>query len=822
MKIAAAPLLAGTELQEQINLETTSVQSGVVRYRRLAREAVKRGRGAQLKPVERLMVAWLPRLAAEITKLRRVFLSGKSTRGVVYWGPLIVAIPAEQMALIALDALLGMALKADKLKYTSTCSAIGAAVMAEANLAYLKREMRKDAEHLDRKDARRAQVQLDNLLDRTDAAKQINRTARKKGALANDTLVHRAALGDRLVHLIAREVALLPHEEGEKSPDEILAFKIEVESNGRHKQRTIRLREKTLRIIEEGHSARQRLRPVYLPMVVPPYRRDKSVPGGYITIHTPFVTKSTPEQQAAYKDADLSFEYEALTALGSTAHRINTPVAEVVKRLAVEGGGLLEIPPAHDELKPPRPAEADTDKAVARKWKREAFEWHVQRVANRAARENFAQLGVVAELFKDREAFYYPHNNDFRGRTYPIPQHLNPQGTDLCRGMLTFSRSVEPDPFWIQVHVANCAGYDKVSFADRAAWAQDWAADHSVARWIGTTAGILDHIDEWGDETQIDSPWQFLAGLIAMHDDEWAARLPVQLDGSCNGLQHYAMMTRDEELAAIVNLTPGDKPAGIYGIVAARTVEILRGETNPYAAILAPLVDKDIVKQPTMTTVYGVTFAGAREQVRGVLEKKGVAGEHLFPMAQYLTGIVLRAIEGLCGRAAPAMAWLRDCAAEFARLGLPYRLTTPTGLPMLQSYRKWGVKQLRVMDGTMKIVLHDNPCPVATGRQKRGAAPNTVHGIDQAHMKRVAVGAWSRGIDSKFVHDGFCAHSGNIGLGGFKALVHAQFVDLHRTDWLRAFYDEWRTIYPEARISEPPPRGTFDIEGVINAVYAFH
>jgi len=86
----------------------------------------------------------------------------------------------------------------------------------------------------------------------------------------------------------------------------------------------------------------------------------------------------------------------------------------------------------------------------------------------------------------------------------------------------------------------------------------------------------------------------------------------------------------------------------------------------------------------------------------------------------------------------------------------------------------------------------------------------------------VAVGAWNRDIDSKFVHDGFCAHSGNIGLGGFKALVHAQFVDLHRTDWLRAFYDEWRTIYPEARISEPPPRGTFDIEGVINAVYAFH
>lgn len=827
IKVASAPLLAGTDIQEQIDLESTSVQSGVVRYRRLAAEAVRRGRAAQLKPVERLVIAWLPHLSTEIKKLQRMYRAGKMSRGIVYWGPLMVSVPADQIALIALDKVLGICLSHDgqngPLKYTTVATSIGAAVVAQANLQHTKRQMAKAAKTLPRRDARRARAMLDNILDRTDAVEELNRTTRKSGALPVDTVVNRASLGDRVLHLIAREVALLPHEEGETSPDEILAFRVEViASRSNRKLRVISLREKALRIIEEGHAARQRLRPVYLPMVVPPYRRDKSVPGGYITIRTPFVTKSTPEQQEAYKAADLSFEYEALTALGATPHTLMTPVVDVVHRLSEEGGGLLGIPPAADELKPVRPGSADSDPEDDRRWRRLAAEWHSQRIANRAARENFAQLTLVTDLFKKHAAFYYPHNNDFRGRVYPIPQHLQPQGPDLCRGMLTFANPVEPDPKWLAVHAANCAGFDKEGFDGRAAWARDWVADHSVARWIGSTAGILDHIDEWGDEDTIDSPWQFLAALVAMHDEQWGARLPVQLDGSCNGLQHYAALTRDQDLAAKVNLVPADKPAGIYAMVAERTIEILRGEANPFAPVLIGLVDKAVVKQPMMTTVYGVTFAGARDQIRERLAEKGVPAEHLFDMAHYLTGIVLRAIEGLCGRASEAMTWLRECATEFAKKGHAYRVTTPTGLPLVQPYRQWAVKDLKVMDGTVTITVKDVECPVAKGEQVRGAAPNTIHGIDQAHMKRVAVTAVARGMDCSFVHDGFRSQSGNIERRGFKPLVHEQFVDLHRTDWLTEFHDEWVRIFPGAKIPPMPARGRFDIEDVIDAAYAFH
>lgn len=838
-------ILAGTDLQEQIDLETLAVQNGVARYNKIKRDAVKRGRGAQLKPVERMMVAWIPHLTEEIRKLKRQFLAGENAVGIAHWGPIIALADPQQAAFIALDRALGLCLSHEQergecVAYTTVATSIGAAIMAQINLTNTAKAMRKAAKDLRdelaakdlsdeerkaeasrlRRDAKRVLAQLDNIMDRSDASRQINRHARRTAPLAQDNMLGRASLGARVLSLITREVALFPREDDAQTADDILAFKVGVVWEGKKQRRVIRLRDKALAFIDDGHAIRQRLRPTYLPMVVPPYRRDRSVPGGYITLHTPFVTKSTPEQQAAYKTADLTHEYDALTAIGATPFCLLSPLLDVTRVLRDQGGGVLGVPPYHDGHRPERPAEADTDPEIEKAWNREAGQWYDQRILNRAAREDFGQAMVVADLFEHRKAFYFPHQNDFRGRVYPIPQHLNSHGMDLYRALLTFSRTVEPDMRWVAIHTANCAGFDKVGFDDRAAWARDWVADHSVARWIGKTSTILDHMDEWGGD-DIDSPWQFLAGLIAMHRPEWAARLPVQLDGAANGLQHYAMLTRDEHLAAIVNLTPADKPAGIYLLIASKVREILRVETDPRAARLLPMIDKDIVKQPTMTTVYGVTFSGAQEQIMGVLEDKGVPVEERYGLASYLTKIVLEAVRGVCGRAAPAMDFLTDAARAITATGEPYSLTSPSGLPMIQPDRQWATKRLRVMDGKMTIVLEDKPCPIARGDQVDGAPPNTIHSVDQAHLKRVVVRTHNAGIDTRFNHDGFSAHSGHI-QRGFKPIVHQEFVDLHRTDWFAFWHAEWREKHPKAKLPDPPERGWFDIEEVINSPYAFH
>lgn len=76
--------------------------------------------------------------------------------------------------------------------------------------------------------------------------------------------------------------------------------------------------------------------------------------------------------------------------------------------------------------------------------------------------------------------------------------------------------------------------------------------------------------------TKSDEPWQTLAACIEVaaalkHPEGPAAyvcHLPIHQDGSCNGLQHYAALGRDQVGAESVNLAPAERPQDVYSNVA--------------------------------------------------------------------------------------------------------------------------------------------------------------------------------------------------------------------------------------------------------------
>ena len=64
-----------------------------------------------------------------------------------------------------------------------------------------------------------------------------------------------------------------------------------------------------------------------------------------------------------------------------------------------------------------------------------------------------------------------------------------------------------------------------------------------------------------------EKPWQCLAACMEVRDAlasgnpaAFPSRLPVQMDGSCNGLQHYAALGRDADGGNAVNLRPNPAP----------------------------------------------------------------------------------------------------------------------------------------------------------------------------------------------------------------------------------------------------------------------
>ncbi|CAN0143737.1 unnamed protein product, partial [Discosporangium mesarthrocarpum] len=325
----------------------------------------------------------------------------------------------------------------------------------------------------------------------------------------------------------------------------------------------------------------------------------------------------------------------------------------------------------------------------------------------------------IAEEFRDH-AFYFPYNMDFRGRTYPVPPNLSIVGSDQCRGVLRFEQAFplgESGLYWLKVHLANLWGKDKLSMDDRVAFVDD-----SMDEIRDSADRPLDGNGWW---IKADEPWQCLAvckDLIRAIESPdpvlYQSSLPVHQDGSCNGLQHYSALGKDFAGGVQVNLVPSPKPQDVYsGVskvvqekVAADAHNLLPKDADPslvkrqkYARMCDGLVDRKVVKQTVMTSVYGVTFVGARRQIQGQLEDKlVVAGQvgaaqvlsedednEIYQAASYLATLTMQVLEELFTEASRnIMAWLTELSALVAAEGQPMAWVTPMGLPVVQPYRR--------------------------------------------------------------------------------------------------------------------------------------
>jgi len=145
-----------------------------------------------------------------------------------------------------------------------------------------------------------------------------------------------------------------------------------------------------------------------------------------------------------------------------------------------------------------------------------------------------------------------------------------------------------------------------------------------------------------------DSPWQFLAAGIELREamsssdpSKYVSHHPVHQDGTCNGLQHYAALGGDVLGAKHVNLLPSDRPQDVYsGVMDLVKLRVEEDFANgdPLAAIVRGHINRKVVKQTVMTSVYGVTFTGACRQIAGQLQdNKQIPDNQVFPIASYLT-----------------------------------------------------------------------------------------------------------------------------------------------------------------------------------------
>ena len=406
---------------------------------------------------------------------------------------------------------------------------------------------------------------------------------------------------------------------------------------------------------------------------------------------------------------------------------------------------------------------------------------------------------VIAKRYLKDEAIYFPMTLDLTGRLYPVPVDLHPYGSDEIKALLTFSHGkplgTQAAADALAVHGANVFGA-KGPLAQRI----EWVRDHEQE--------ILDIAGNRGPWWFVASnPWQFLAFCF-----EWAgylreglgfvSSLPVVADGSCNGLQHFSAMLRDEIGGAAVNLIPMDEPQDIYQAVADK-VNATMGTT---------WVTRHTVKKCVMNVPYGMTRHGRWEALREWARDEGEEVD-VVEVEQH----VAAAIETTVVKAVEVMKWLRDAVSA---ADLPLVWQTPSGFPAMQ----WEIEQKSVdvhsvVNGQRKRF----PFKVnaADGRQNRkaaraGIAPNFVHSMDAAHLHLTVAAAVRAGLTSfAMEHDGY----GTVAADAPKlaVILRQAFVDMYqRHDVLADF---------EASLSKPAgyhvERGKLDIRQVWDSKYFF-
>ena len=397
----------------------------------------------------------------------------------------------------------------------------------------------------------------------------------------------------------------------------------------------------------------------YKPMVVPPKEWSSTKKGGYEVLNCEFMrTHGCAVQQAALREADLSTVMDGLNALGQVPWKINKKVLEAAQRCWEEGIVLGDIPSQEDfevPTAPVRPERRQNDDETGddeyRRYREKMLKYRriVQKNMDLNSLRSSAMLKLnQARQFEPFEKIYFPYNVDFRGRAYPVPPHLSNVGSDLCRGMLIFAESKPLDRkglYWLKVHLANLAGADKMSFDERAAF-----TDNNMDN---VRACVDDPFGKNRWWMNLDDPFQGMATcneIVAAIDsgdpESYECALAVHMDGSCNGLQHYAALGRDKVGGKAVNLCNFDEPQDVYvGVMhevirrvaeeADRMVDIDISDPsemskaereairdNRAAKLVNGLIDRGVVKRTVMTSVYGVTFIGAKKQIQEKIEEK--------------------------------------------------------------------------------------------------------------------------------------------------------------------------------------------------------
>jgi len=575
--------------------------------------------------------------------------------------------------------------------------------------------------------------------------------------------------------------------------------------------------------------------------VCPPKPWHSAFGGGYQTrdMSDPLVTLKfsmrTETKRAVIKNVEENTRLlDVVNYLQNVQFHIEPEAADTLTRIWEGGGSAVGMPSRNAPVKPAFPfpegwskeQAPDTQLAVFSEWKRLVAAWHTHDKKRQSRLYETASLVRNARELRDRKV-WYPVFADFRQRFY-YGGDPNPQGADAARSLVNFGKKKalgERGVFWLKVHIANSCGFDKKRMPTRAAWVDtNWESlldgayapeDSDLYRGLGDNPLVAAAaVRELHKAYESGNPYLYETGI------------PVHMDATCSGLQHFSAMLRDPVGAKFTNLIDpdGEEKADIYARVAELAMQQIHQDAKDAGhkyQVCAQLwaahgISRDLAKSPVMTYVYGATLRSVCDGIRNYLDEAGWEHESVSTssMAQYLGRGMFDAIEAAVPAAAACMRWLRARCRAHGRQE-PMLWKNPMGFQVSLDIREMIENRIFLRSCGMSVaVVREFGENNAGQRIGNSISPNFIHSLDAAHLSMVAERMQIDGLDLVVIHDSFGTHPSDVDT--MQRYIREAFLEMyHGENPLQALLNGLE------QDAELPPMGNFELLHVMGSEFFF-
>lgn len=505
--------------------------------------------------------------------------------------------------------------------------------------------------------------------------------------------------------------------------------------------------------------------------------QQKILKGGYKTFQYELVRASREVDYSLYSKK----VFDSINYIQSIPWKVNGQVLDRVKydlRVPLKSDFVLT------EYPDPSPCHWEVDLKTAEFSKEELEVINQERQKFRDAAELYnAEVGdyesamgkyraikmavQIAEKYRD-EIIYFPHSFDFRGRVYPIPVGLSPQGSDAVKAMLEYANG-EPlnqdGAEWAFAYLASLYGDDKLSFPDR------------VERGMELIEA---------DYKDADEPYQFLAHQIELikvvNDPTLNFYGRIHLDACNSGSQFTSAITGDRDGCIATNVIPTFGEDGIqirkdaYLLVAQKALELTIGmikdsqtyddkEELEFFKTLLTENGRKVCKTPVMVSNYGGTTGGRTDILWNMLREMKVDRRWITrKTAARLSNIIGDSITGVLNGGKAFEKYIQQMNNAITKSNNAITWSTRDGFHVVHIKNKeLKSKQVSLLlpnsrktTTIIKKMYSDN---ISIAKMRSAISPNYIHSLDAELLRRVATKMKNAGIkDSDWIHDSFGCH----------------------------------------------------------------